>query len=160
MRLRLERFEPRHRIGDKRLDRRALVDEAIDERRVRAVLEQAAHEISEQILMPANRCVDAARELRRRGADDLVVERLAHAVEALEFEIAVVAGKIEYRSDGMRVMGGELREKRLARPPDALRASEIGNIGRELARIDRKLIEAALLRALDLAIPISAFDET
>ena len=160
MRLRFERLEARHRIGDQRLDRRALIDQAIDERGVGAVLQEPPHEIGEQILMPADRRIDAARELRRAEADDLVVERLAHAVQALELEIAFCPDEIEDSSNRMRVMRRELRKERIARRPDALGASEIGHIGRELAGVDREFVEAALLRALDLAVPIGAFDET
>src|SRR6185437_6779964 len=104
--------------------RRALVDQAIDEGSIGAVFEEPTHEIGEQILMPADRRVDAARELRRTEADDLVVERLAHAVEALEFEIALRPGEVEHRGDRMRIMRRELRKERIACRPDALSASE------------------------------------
>ena len=62
-RMRLDRQpgEARDRIGDDLVDRLALVDDAIDEGGVGAVLEQPAHQIGEQILVAADRRVDAAR---------------------------------------------------------------------------------------------------
>ncbi len=38
-------------------------------------------------------------------------------------------------------------------------AGEVGDVGRNLARVHRVAVEPALLRALDLAVPISALDE-
>ena len=49
-----------HRIGDDLGDRRLVIGKAIDEGRVGAVLEQAAHQIGEQVLVAADRRIDAA----------------------------------------------------------------------------------------------------
>ncbi len=92
MRLAVELAQPRDRIGDDLVERRLLVDDAVDEGGVGAVLEQAAHEIGQQILVAADRGIDAARLTeaigRALGADDLLVERLAHAVQPLELVVA------------------------------------------------------------------------
>ena len=52
------------------------------------------------------------------GADLVVFNRVlvklfAHAVQALEFEVPVVPGEFQYGSDGVCVVGGELRIKRI-----------------------------------------------
>ena len=94
-------------------DRRLVVGQAVDERGVGAVLEQAAHQIGEQVLVAADRRVDAARPVDAcRFADDLVVERLAHAVQALELERRRPARDVG-GGDGVGVVGGELRIERL-----------------------------------------------
>src|SRR5579863_7095342 len=110
--------------------------------------------------MAANRRVNPARKSCDLGANDLLVERLAHPVQALKFEIALRSGELQNRRDGVRIMSGELRIERVARPPDRARACEIGHIGRHLARIDGKKVQTALLRTFYLCVPISAFDET
>ena len=156
MRLNFERGEALQRIGDDVLDRRALVDEAIDERRVGAVLQEPTHQIGQKILVPADRRIDAARQI---GRDDLVVERLAHAVQALELEIAFLARERAHRCHGMRVVRRELREEGFRLGEEALDAGEIGNIGRELSRVDRIAGKAALLAALHFAVPVGALDE-
>ena len=60
MRLGSQAPRPRDRIGDDLLDRRFLVDDAVDEGGVGAVLEQAPHQIGEQVLVAADRRIDAA----------------------------------------------------------------------------------------------------
>ena len=54
---------PCERIGDERVDRRLGVREAVHERRVRAVLEQAAHEIRQQVLLPADGGIHTAAKV-------------------------------------------------------------------------------------------------
>ena len=60
--------------------------------------------------MAADRRVDAARSLRQFG-EQRCIERLAHAVQPLEFESFDAAGILDHAGDGERVMGGELRIK-------------------------------------------------
>ncbi len=58
--------------------------------------------------MRADRRIDAAA--RAFGAAHRLVQRLAHAVQALELEAgAVVAGHLQDGGDGVGVVGGELR---------------------------------------------------
>ena len=152
-----QRGEALDRIGDDVVDRRALVDEAVDEGGVGAVLEEPAHEIGEQILVPSDRRIDAARQVER-GADDLLVERLAHAVEALELEIAPSPASARMAATVCALWVANCGKKR-CRLGGAARAGEIGDVGRELPRIDRIAVKAALLAALYLAVPIGALDE-
>ena len=130
MRLGAQGGEALERIGDDLLDRRRVVDQPVDERGVGAVLQEAPHQIGQQILVPADRRIDAARQV---GRDDLVVERLAHAVEALELERAIAPGERAHRGDAVRVVGRELREERFGLGEQPLDAGEIGGVGRELA---------------------------
>ena len=114
----LELLKLGDRIADQLVDRDIVVGDAVDEAGVGAVLEQAADEIGEQFLVAADRRVDAHRG--RLFADaafelgQLLVEPLAHAVQALEFERGV-AGQRLHRADGVGVVGGEGRVDAVAR---------------------------------------------
>src|SRR3546814_21123011 len=66
------------------VDRHLLGLNAVREGGVGAVLQQAPHQVGQQILMAADRRIDAARQVHLVRPDDLLVERLAHAVQALE----------------------------------------------------------------------------
>ncbi len=100
-------------------ERRLLIDDAVDEGGVGAVLQQAPHQIGQQVLVAADRRIDAAGDAHRRPRDDLLVERLAHAVQALELAACrappLAAGHLDHRARAVRVVGGELRGRRLAR---------------------------------------------
>ena len=150
------------RIGDQLVDGNAGVGDAVDERSVGAVLEQAAHQIGEQRLMRADRRIDAARTIELVAADDFLVERLAHAVQALELVLAAVEARPRHghdRSERLGVVGGELREDRVRRGEQLPRRSEIADVGVDLAGEDGEVFEPVHLRALDLRIPIGALDE-
>ncbi len=133
------------RIGDDLVDRLPLVDDAVDERSVGAVFEQAAHQIGEQFLVAADRGVDAAGPTERLRADDLLVKRLAHAVQALEFPVAAFAGEFEDGRYGVCVVGRELRIEGGTAIQQAPGASEIADVGGELAGVDWIAVEPALL---------------
>ena len=95
-------------------DRHARVGGDRDEGRVRAIFQEPAHQISEQIAMAADRRVDAAGGVGKFG-EQRVVERLAHAVETLELEAVDAAGVLDHAGDGERIVGGELRIEPVAR---------------------------------------------
>jgi len=59
----------------------------------------------------------------------------------------------------MGIVGGELRVELGSLLQHQPRAGEIGDIGIRLAREDRVARQAALLRALDLAVPVGALDQ-
>src|ERR1700729_3341157 len=83
-------------------------------------------------------------------------------MQALEFVLAAVEigpSEDEHGRERLRVVGGELRVDRVRRSEQFARAGEKAHIGVELAGEDRKAVETVDLRALDLRIPIGAFDE-
>ena len=106
--------------------------------------------------MAADRRIDAA--VKALALVDLGVERFAHPMQALELEI-FVAGKLENGGDGQRVVRRELRIELWAGGKQPLGAGEIAEVGRGFSRKNRKIGKPALLRALDLGVPISALDE-
>ena len=70
--------------------------------------------------MAADRGVHPAGDRSVRAADQLFVQRLAHAVQALELEVAPVAGELDDAAERLGVMGRELRiERSAARRGDA-----------------------------------------
>ncbi len=80
-------------------------------------------------------------------------------MQALELPVAALAGELEDGRHRVRVVGRELRIEGRAAIEQPAGAGEIGDIGRELAGIDRIAVEPALLAALDLAVPIGALDQ-
>ena len=127
--------------------------------RIGAVLEQPPHQIGQEIAVAADRRVGATGELRAILAQ-LRVQRLAHAVQALEFESAGFVRKLDQCGDRQRVMRGELGENARPQRQQFPRAGDIVQVGHRLAGEQRIVVETALLRALDLGVPIGALDET
>ena len=155
------RFEAAHdfaRIGDEVADRCVLIDDAIHERRVRAVFEQAAHEVRQQVFVAADRRIHAARDVQMFLADHFVVQIGAHAVQALELERPAFRVMMD-RRDRVCVMRGELRIKQLAVIEQAARAGEITDIGIRLAREHRIVAVTIDLRALHFGIPVRTLDQ-
>ena len=89
----------------------------------------------------------------------LRIQRLAHAMQALKLESARRRRQFENGRDRQRVVGGELREDARPQRQQFLRAGEVVQIGHRLAGKHRIAVEAALLRALDLGVPIGALDQ-
>jgi hypothetical protein len=109
------------RIGDQLVDVDVRVGDAVHERRVGAVLQQAADQVREQRLVGADRRIDAARPAEPAVSarrDDVGVQRLAHPVQALELvapALGVVTGERRDRAQRVRVVGRELRLDRIGR---------------------------------------------
>ena len=154
-----------HRVHHQFGHRHVGVANAVDERGVGTVFQQTAHQVGQQGFVRADRRVDAARPRQLAVGDaarDLVVQRLAHAVQALEFVLAavvVVAGHVVNAGHGLRVVGGKLRIDRVGRGQQLARAGQVRHIGVYLAGVDRVAVQAIELRALDLAVPVSALDQ-
>src|SRR5438045_8665663 len=85
----------------------------------------------------------------------LRVQRLAHAMQSLKLEFAFAAGKLENGCDRERIVSGELRENARPQRQQVLRADSVVEVGHRLAGKYRIVLKAALLRAFDLAIPVS-----
>ncbi len=152
-------FDDRNGILHDLRDRRFLVGQAIDEGRIGAVLQQTPHEIRDQVCVRADRRVDAAGHAQLVAADHLLVDGLAHAVQALEL-VELTRGRGDaHRGDGLRVVGGELRIERAPVGEQQAKAGEIGHIGMELAREHGIVGKPALLRPLDLAVPVGALHQ-
>ena len=160
MRLLRQPRQPRDRVGDDLVDRLLVVDDAVDEGRVGAVFEQPPHQIGAagpRGCRPAHRRGTAgpacpARRSRRRAP------RPCRA----DAEIPSRGGRRPFPGRPRRYArcGSRIADRRpsprVEQPP---RAGEIGDIGRDLAGIDRIAVEPALLGALDLAVPIGALDQ-
>ena len=78
-----------------------------DEGGVGAVLDQAPHQIGEQLAMRPDRRIDPAGDARTRP--QRVVQRLAHAMQPLEFVIRPAPGAGDDGGGGQGVMRGDLR---------------------------------------------------
>ena len=160
MRHAFERVHFGDRIRHHFFGRQARIDDAIDERSIGAVLQQAPHQIGQQVFMRAHRRIDAAGKLAPGPAHHAVVELRAHAVQALEFEsVGIAAEHFRDVRDGVRVVRGELWIDALAGALQQPRTRQIGHVGVRLAREYRIAGEPALLRTLDLAVPVRALHQ-
>ena len=88
------------------VDRGVGVHQLVDEGGVGPVLQQAAHQIGQQILVGTHRRIDAAVQAGLL-VQHRVVQLLPHAVQALEFELAIT-GHLQNADHGVGVVGGEL----------------------------------------------------
>ena len=109
--------------------------------------------------MAAHRRVDAHRRLRP-VPHERIVKLLAHALEPLEFIPLDAARPLDDRRQRQGVVRGELRKHPAAQAQQLLRAGHVVDIRHRLAREHGEVVEAALLRALDLGVPIRALHET
>ena len=108
--------------------------------------------------MAADRRIDPARRIGQFGQQRLV-ERLAHAVQALELVARDAARLLDHGGDGERVVGGELRIDVAARRQQPAHAGDVAEVGHRLAGEHRIVGEPAFLRALDLGVPVGALDQ-
>ena len=65
--------------------------------------------------MAANRRVNAHRHRRRGAGAHCGIQRFAHAMQALKFEIAAAIAQGQNRAHGMRIVGRKLGKKRIRR---------------------------------------------
>jgi len=156
---RLHRRKLRHRITDQFLGRDIGIAHAVDEAGVGPVLKQAAHQIGEQFLVPADGRVNPhGRPLVAFERVERIVNFLAHAVQALEFEW-LASGQVLDRPDRIGVVRRKGRADHVAVFEQARRTSEVAHIGCHLAGEHRVIAIAAHLRQLHLAVPVSALDQ-
>ena len=146
------------RIGQQLIDRKVRIGDLVHERGVGAILEQPAHEIGEQGLVRADRRIDAARHAELARPDDLLVKALAHAMQALELVPSLGCDRVD-RRQAERIVRRDLREHRVGRRQQLPRTGDVGHVGVDLAREDRKSFQPVELGALDLAVPIGALDQ-
>ncbi|VFT76744.1 Uncharacterised protein [Klebsiella aerogenes] len=154
------------RVGHQLVQRQGIVRDTVDERGIGAVFQQTAHQIRQQRFVGAHRGVDPARPVQFAVGDfahHLLVQRFAHAVQALELILArvvVLARQLVDSRQGMGVVGGELRVNQVRHRQQLFRAGKVGDVGIDLASVDRIAFEAFHLRAFDFAIPVGAFHQT
>ncbi len=163
---RLELAQLGNRVLDQRLHRHARVHQLVHEGRVGAVLQQAPDQVRQQVLVRADRGVDA--HVAAVLLDHRVVQRVAHAVQALELEVALLAaggpgfvGQGEDGGHGVGVVAGELR---VDHPAGVLAeqvagAGQVGSVGAFLAGVDGVAIGALHLALLDLAVPVGTLHQ-
>ena len=153
----------RDRVGDEFVHVHAGVGDTVDEGSVGAVFQEAAHQIGKQRLVRADGRIDAARAVELVAADHFLVERLAHAVQALELVLAAIevwACHGQHRGQRLGIVGGELRIDRVGRGQQFPRRGEISDVGVDLAGENGKALEPVDLGAFDLRIPVGALHET
>ncbi len=88
------------------------------------------------------------------------IQGFAHAVQALEFDRdAGGLGHVVDRRQGVGIVGCELRIDMRIASDQRLRASQVGNVRGGLGGKDRGIGTPLHLGALDLGVPIGAFDQ-
>jgi len=155
-----------HRVLHQFIQRQAGVGDAVHERGVGAVFQQAAHQVGEQGFMVAHGRIDAAGPVQAAGrlrAHHLLVQGFTHAVQALELVLTgLVAGRVGQLVDGgqgVGIVGGELGVDGLGRGQQAACAGQVGHIGVGLAGVNRVVAQAIELGTLDFAVPVGALDQ-
>ncbi len=146
------------RVGDDRLHGSFRMCEPVHERGVRAVLEQAADEIGQQMLVAAHGRVDSAAVIERYGCHERRVKLLAHAVQALKLEFPA-RSDLENPGDRVGVVGCELRVQMRVLEQQGFRTGEVGHVRVGLEREDGIAVESLLLSPFDLRVPVRTLDE-
>ncbi len=143
-----------------------MVGNPVDERGVGAVFQQAPHQIGQQRFMSADRSVHAARTIQFAVGDfahDLLVQRLTHAMQALELVLAgvvVLPGDLVDRRQGVGIVRGELWIDDFRCCQQLAGAGDVRHVGVHLACVHRIAFQAFDLGALDLTVPVRALDQT
>ena len=108
--------------------------------------------------MGAHRRIHTRRRQGRQLPTRFVVQQLAHAMQPLQLEPAAGAQRRHARQR-VGVVRGKQRLQRTFVAQEAGGASEVRKIRRGLAREHRIVVEAALLGALHLRVPIRALHQ-
>ena len=159
-----ERLDRIHRILYQFFKRYLRIRNPVHKRRVGAIFQQSAHQISQQGLMGTHGRIDAAWPPQLAVlwvANNLLVERLAHAVETLKLVLTrfvfLRIRKFVDRRERVRVVGRKLRIDRIRDCKQLPCARNVGRIGIGLAGVHRIPMLPIDLGALDFCIPIGAF---
>ena len=154
------RLQRGHRVADHLFGRHGVVQQGVDEARVGAVLQKAPHEVGQELLVPAHRRVGAQPQVavaRLRPG----VERLAHAVQALELHRHAGPGRHAlHRGQRLGVVGGELAVEVRRGRDDRRRGGHVVDVGGGLGGPDRVVRPTGDLRLLQLGVPVGALDQT
>ena len=126
----------RNRVGHKLRRRNIMIQNLVHEGCIRAILQQAAHKIRQQLYMRADRRVNADRHVAVLAQDG--IKCITHTVELLKFKRRPgFLGHLDNRRRRMRVMGAEHRENIILEFKQLRRTAQIGKIGIGLARKHR-----------------------
>ena len=82
------------------------------------------------------------------------------ALELILARVVVLARQLVDSRQSMGVVSGELRINQVRHRQQLFRAGEIGDVGVNLAGVDRVAFETFHLRAFDFAVPVGAFHQT
>ena len=159
----LDRTGFRERTAHQIIHRYPVIPDAVHERGISPVLQQAPDEVGQQGFMRTNRRINTARAVQLVSPHHLFIKRLAHAVQALKLVIAggeIRPGQCIDCGQSLGIVRGKLGEQHIAPRKQLLRADEIGHIGVHLARKHREVRQTIDLRPLYLAIPVCPFDQT
>ncbi len=155
-----------HRIGYQLVQRQRGIGDAVNERRVGPVLQQATHQVGQQGFVRSYRSINTARTVQlavRHFTGHLLVQRFTHTMQALELVLAgivVLSGQAVNRRQRMGVVGGELWVDQVRHAEQLFRTGEVRDIGVDLAGIDRIAFQTFHLRAFDFAVPVRTFHQT
>ena len=114
---------------------------------VRAIFEQAADEIGEQVAVGADGGIDAHRARRREQRDERVMRALAHAVQPLQ----LIIGAREQFGDKRqrhRIVAGEGRIDAILTIAQQLGAAHIIEVGVEFRGEHRKIAKPSVCARL------------
>ena len=112
--------------------------------------------------MRAHRRIDSDPRLRTPLCQPTVIERLAHAMQALKLKghaWRMARRQLLDRSYGVGVMSGKLGIDHIRRLQQTRRTSQITHIGVHFARPYGVMGPTLDLSALDLRIPVRALDQ-
>ena len=147
------------RVGDDVHYVNRLVGDLVDEGGVRAILEQAPHEVWQEVFVVADGRVYAAWPIVFLRINDLGIQLLTHAMQTLELVIAARSCEVQDTRERMRIVRCELRVDLIARIECGTRSRQVRHVRMRLARKHRVAFEALLLRPLNLAVPIRTFHQ-
>ena len=145
------------RVGGHNLGGHLGIDDLVHEAAVRPVFQKPPHQVGQEVAMRAHGGIDPAAG----GVSPVqyVMQRLAHAVQALELERIVILGHVQDRRRRMGIVRGELRVDAVRIPKEFPRAAQVGHVGRRLVGVDREARQPLDLGTLDLGIPVGPFHE-
>ena len=147
------------RAADEGVDADVFIHNLVYKRGVRAVFQQAAHQVGQQGFVRAHRRIHAHAPSQVLRADHLVVQGFAHAVQALVFELFAFAHLVNC-GQGVGVVGSELREYGILRVEQFACTGQVGNVGVDFAGVGGIAVHAVHLRPFDFAVPIRAFHQS
>ena len=133
------------------------IDDLVHETGIRAVFQQAADKIGQQIPVRANGGIDAAAGFM--VGQHNVMQAFTHAVQALKFKGCFVGRHIYNGRYSMGVVGGKLWIDAVGQCQQLAGVRNIADISRLFAGEDGKAGKPQNLSAFYFGIPIGAFDK-